>query len=473
MTSIDLPASDEHGPFEAAYTAGVVDLGDAPATPPRDHGALLGAAPSETFALRGCVLTPERAIENAYVVVGGGSTIKAVSETKPDGVPVTETDGVILPGLIDLHGHPEFNVFAAWEPPRQFPNRYSWRGSDLYKQLVREPQDRLLKAVPAKTQLRYAEIRALVGGVTAIQGTGGQATSYQDEALVRNVDKWIFGAHHGRSMIDLPSGTRGMPELEKILAGIADGSVGAFYIHLAEGRSDNERSTQEFDTLVGLNALTDKTVVIHGTALSRDQLGDMKDAGAKLVWSPQSNLRLYSETTRAADALELGLPVGLGADWLPSGSTSLLAELKVARRCLAEQGHAPKAKELVQMVTSQAALIAGLDDKLGKLAKDRPADLTVLERRHQDPWENVVEADPSWVELVMIDGDLTYGRADWIETMAETGARERLEPLIAWGKQMRLDTSYSVGEPNAEPPGLAQLRADLIGAYPQVGPIFA
>ena len=113
---------------------------------------------------------------------------------------------MILPGLIDLHGHPEFNVFAAWEPPRQFPNRYAWRGSDLYKQLVREPQDRLLKAVPPKTQLRYAEIRALVGGVTAIQGTGGQATSYQDEALVRNVDKWIFGEHRGRSMIDLPVG---------------------------------------------------------------------------------------------------------------------------------------------------------------------------------------------------------------------------------------------------------------------------
>ena len=29
---------------------------------------------------------------------------------------VIDTDGVILPGLIDLHGHPEFNVFAAWEP---------------------------------------------------------------------------------------------------------------------------------------------------------------------------------------------------------------------------------------------------------------------------------------------------------------------------------------------------------------------
>ena len=58
----------------------------------------------------------------------------------------------------------------------------------------------------------------------------------------------------------------------------------------------------------------------------------MKDAGAKLVWSPQSNLRLYGETTRAADALELGLPSASAPTGCRPGSTSLLAELKVARR---------------------------------------------------------------------------------------------------------------------------------------------
>ncbi len=121
---------------------------------------------------------------------------------------------------------------------------------------MRGPQNRLLQELPAKTQLRYAEIRALVGGVTAIQGTGGQATSYQDEALVRNVDKWIFGGQVGRSMIDLPSGALRQPELDSILTGIAAGEVKAFYIHLAEGRSDNERSKGEFDRLVELNALT-------------------------------------------------------------------------------------------------------------------------------------------------------------------------------------------------------------------------
>jgi 5-methylthioadenosine/S-adenosylhomocysteine deaminase len=459
------------GPFEAAYTAPVAE-----AAPPDGAGEarelLPRAAPAEAIAFQGCVLTPAEAIENGYVVVAG-KQIQAVQKAKPQGVRTYDTGGVILPGLVDLHGHPEFNVFAAWEPPRRFPNRYAWRGSDLYKELVRRPQDKLLKAVPPKTQLRYSEVRALVGGVTAIQGTGGQATSYQDEALVRNVDKWIFGGQVGRSMIDLPSGSRGMPELASILAGITAGTVKAFYIHLAEGRRDNDRSTQEFDRLVELNALTNRTVVIHGSALTRDQLGDLRDAGAKLVWSPQSNLRLYDETTRAKEALELGVPIGLGADWLPSGSTSLLAEVKVARRELVDQGAQPSSKKLVDMLTRDAAAIAGLGDKLGTLAPGRPADILVLERRREDPWENVVEADPGWVELVMIDGDLAYGREDWVTELTAAESRDGLEPLRAWAKRMLLDTSYAAKPAAGEPVRLAQLREDLIREYPQVGPIFA
>ena len=104
------------------------------------------------------------------------------------------------------------------------------------------------------------------------------------------------------------------------------------------GQRDNQRSIDEFAHLVSLHALTDATVMIHGTALTREEFASAAEAGAKLVWSPQSNLRLYGQTTRVADALDVGLPVALGADWLPSGSTSLLAEMKVARQELINQG---------------------------------------------------------------------------------------------------------------------------------------
>jgi 5-methylthioadenosine/S-adenosylhomocysteine deaminase len=94
------------------------------------------------------------------------------------------------------------------------------------------------------------------------------------ESLVRNVDLRIFGRHRARTMIDLPSSLteRGGDTLAAILAGITAGEVDAFYVHLAEGRRGNQRSVDEFDHMVNLGALTAATVVIHGTARTRDQL---------------------------------------------------------------------------------------------------------------------------------------------------------------------------------------------------------
>jgi len=88
------------------------------------------------------------------------------------------------------------------------------------------------------------------------------------------------------------------------------------------------------------------------------------------------------------------MPVALGADWLPSGSTSLLAELKIARRELARQGLTLPAADLVHRITAGAATVAGLDTHLGSLAAGRPADLIVLERHHADPYDNVSSPTP-------------------------------------------------------------------------------
>jgi cytosine/adenosine deaminase-related metal-dependent hydrolase len=413
-------------------------------------------------------------LSSGYVTVADG-LIADVTQNQPPGLPVLETDGVILPGLIDLHGHPEFNVFAAWEPPRLFSNRYIWRGSELYHQLIRDPQDILLTKLAPHTQLRYAEARALVGGVTAIQGASDASRSPNSEPLVRNVDLWIFGQHRARAMIDLPSSTtsRDYPRLQKIIADIAAGSIDAFYLHLCEGKQGDQRSQTEFQRFLEFNAATPATIIIHGSALSADQIRQLAAAGCKLVWSPQSNLRLYGETTLAAEALAAGMPVALGADWLPSGSTSLLAEIKVARRELARQGALIPAADLVQMVTAGAAQIAGLADHLGSLQSGRPADILVLERHLDDPYENVCQAIPSWVELVLIGGDITYGRTDWfIQLTNPAPANITTEQVIAWGKPMSLDTGYQV-KPGDPPPTLSTTRSELITAYPQVGPIFA
>lgn len=78
---------------------------------------MLTAVSAEPTAFGGSVLKSDGSIARGWVVVEGGQIV-SVRSTKPRDVEhAISTGGVILPGLIDLHGHPECNVFAAWEPP--------------------------------------------------------------------------------------------------------------------------------------------------------------------------------------------------------------------------------------------------------------------------------------------------------------------------------------------------------------------
>ncbi len=431
-------------------------------------------ATTEPFAIGGLIVRADRALQGWVTV--DGDRIVSVSEKKPTDIRLVQTDGVVLPGLLDMHNHPDFNVFAPWEPPEVYPNRYKWRGSRLYEQLVKAPNRLMNDALTLPgARLRYAEIRAMVGGVTAIQGMNGLGDS--TEPLVRNVDRYVFGAHRARTIIDLPAKVDGFgwESFAGVLKAIAEDRVDAFYVHLAEGVRDDPTSRAEFTKLKEFGGLLPQTIIIHGTALTPAEMGEAADVGAKLVWSPQSNLRLYRETTDIKAAIDAHLPVCLGADWMPSGSMTLLAEMRVAANEMHSQGVLVRPRALVQMVTSTAADIAALGERLGHLKAGRPADVVVLSRHAEDPYVSVLLSDAHDVDLVMIGGEVTYTRAEWVDPLALGAAAPNLQPILAWGRHMMLDNGYraSPGEDPQAVPTLGDLRADLIGVFPQVGPIWA
>ncbi len=469
--------------FDASYLIGVPTAlpltpgqgADVPGVGGRNSPALqrrVGLRATEPVALGGSLILPTGSPARGWVTVEEG-TIVDIGARKPSGVRTIQTAGVLLPGLIDLHGHPEFNIFAPWEPPRVFINRTQWRNSPIYQRLIRDPWDQLTGNGTApsvkRAMTRYAEVRAVVSGTTAIQGAS-QDYPNKAEALVRNVDLVIFGTQVARSTVDF--GRLRPDDVASIQRGIASGSVKAHYVHLAEGTRTNQASINEFLRFSESPLFGKATVVIHGTALARSHFEHMAEVGAKLVWSPQSNLRLYDETTDVRAAMDAGVPVALGADWMPSGSPSLLHEIKIAQRCLAEQAVNVTSQQLVAMVTSVAADIAGLGDRLGRIEIGRPADLVVFQRRHRDPYDNVVAAYPSWVDLVMIGGDIVYGRPDWV---AQTTAGEEYEHVGAWGRRMALDTRFGTPDEttsNGPPRRLSEIRGQLINRYPAIGPIF-
>ena len=379
------------------------------------------------------MLKSDGSLARGWVVVQGG-LIVSVRSTKPRDVELAiTTGGVILPGLIDLHGHPEYNVFAAWEPPKTYINRGRWRDSDEYDQLIKKPWAALTsggKSVSVKTAMtRYAEVRAAVGGVTAIQGAS-QDYPKKAEALVRNVDLLVFGSQVARSTVDFDR--LDDDDVESIRKGIFDTqTVKAHYVHLAEGQKTNDTSVREFQRFAASPLFSEATVMIHGTALPREHFDQLAAVGGKLVWSPQSNLRLYNETTDIGAALAAGVPIALGADWMPSGSPSLLHELKVAWQVITQTGVPPRRRTWCGWSPPVPPRSPAWATSSAPWRSGEPADLTILQKHLDDPYENVVAAYPSWVELVMIGGDLIYGRADWV---AQLSTPADYEPVTAWGR---------------------------------------
>ena len=188
----------------------------------------------------------------------------------------------------------------------------------------------------------------------------------------------------------------------------------ALFIHLAEGTDD--AAEEEFTFVQSQSLLNPKGVIIHGIPLSAADFQAMADNGTALVWSPRSNLELYGETADILAALDARVEIALAPDWAITGSSNMLGELKVAAQWNREQlGGRLTDRQLVDMVTSVPAHIAGIDDEVGAISVGLRADILVINGDHNSPFRAVIDATAADVELVFIDGVPLYGDRIFME----------------------------------------------------------
>jgi 5-methylthioadenosine/S-adenosylhomocysteine deaminase len=414
-------------------------------------------APRPTLLLQGTIVTMNDrhdVIPNGRVLVRGGVIISIWSGAKPPGLITSDARvvtagkrGLIFPGLINIHDHPTFDALPLWAPPSShkqafagrptgrepYDNRYQWNTASPpeLQRLVQSPKAALTDADALNLQrqvLLHAEMRDALAGTTTVQGEPNDAAN---GLVIHNTDGKNFGHARVESWV---------PRIDTIDAAgprqrMASGAVDAWFVHLAEGVRDGDRvagdstsSRAEFGTLKQLGLLADKTVVIHGTALERADFKEMAAAGAKLVWSPLSNLLLYGRTTQVYDALAEGVNVSLGTDWTPGGSNTLLDELKIAdislrdKRVLgAARGawtNAALDRELADMVTRNPAKALRWPE-VGSIETGKHADLLVLQRpartptrKPDSPYRNLIDATQKDVRVVLVDGQPVAGDAD-------------------------------------------------------------
>ena len=207
---------------------------------------------------------------------------------------------------------------------------------------VKAPCDAALKRIPCE-MVRYGEIAALISGITSVQGTPNRTCN---KGLVRNIENQnelpTLSPDHIRTAVLSIASFQDTVDFTK---------TRSFVPHIAEGIGETPR--KEFDVLKAKGLLRSETAIIHGTAFGEAEFAEMGRVGAKLIWSPQSNLALYAQTTQVPLALKHGVEVSLGVDWNPSGSDTMFEELRVAKQVDEEQwGNVIGDVLLVQMITS-------------------------------------------------------------------------------------------------------------------------
>jgi cytosine/adenosine deaminase-related metal-dependent hydrolase len=380
-----------------------------------DPGPPLLASP---LIVRGHLITFDdgNEIEDGALYIDARGLIQGVAKRGDpppagfDGATEVETGGLVFPGLIDLHNHMAYNCLSLWVPPDRttpWTRRSQWPDDPNYKPDISLPANALCHA-DAKAVLKYVETKAVVGGVTAIQGSAKLSHPFEG-FMVRNVEFETFGTGKktvNQSVIAFTTGAQCSAAAKDLAAGHA------FLYHLCEG-TDPKLLATDYAIVQSHGLLQHRWIGIHSTALQKPQF-DQWNASAvpgSLVWSPFSNLWLYGATTDVRTAKRAGMRICLGADWSPSGSKSLLGELKVAdlhiRAQQLETEFPPQA--ICAMATSNPADALGWDGRLGRLKTGLHGDFLVLPDRGADPYTTLIRATEPDIQLVAINGYPMYG----------------------------------------------------------------
>ncbi len=394
---------------------------------------------SRAFLLKGRVVTMDgetNVINNGNVMIRDGKItgVWASNNNPPAGVdftdvPIVETDGTIYPGLIDLHNHVHYNHIPLWDfevhlsdsqksEEGGYTNRYQWGNNWDYGPSITWMKTNIQSSYRwdmASEQMKYAEVQAVSGGVTAMQGSPSSGTQAWDSILSRNVELYNFG-QDGISTCAVCGAADDDYTGSHLISQSESGTLNAWFVHLSEGV--DQSSKDEFDALWNKGLIMDETIVIHGTAMDSSQFNQMASVNSELVWSPLSNLLLYGDTTDVVAAHQAGVSISISPDWGPSGSKNNLHELKVADMWNSNNLNGYFSNyQLVEMVTSNPADATGWAPFVGRIKADLYADLVVIDTFHEDPYRNLIEAIDADVALTVVQGKAVFGDVDIMQQL--------------------------------------------------------
>ncbi|MDM0001686.1 amidohydrolase family protein [Variovorax sp. J22P240] len=409
-------------------------------------------ADSPKLVLQGRVVTMNGSFKviadgRVYTQNGDIVAVQEASAPAPAGfgnTAVTNSGGTIYPGLIDLHNHMPYNVLPLWQVPKKFSNRGQWARHAEYQSKISAPMQTLAATPDLLASIcRYVEAKVLIGGTTTGQGitlANQSGIRRYFRGVVRNVEATDDEAA-------LPAASTRVPDVAakdaKTFLTRLKKEKTCYLLHLSEGTDPTARRAFQSLRIGDDNwAITSSLCGIHAAALQAPDFQVLAANGGSMVWSPFSNLLLYGGTADVAAAKAAGVPISLGCDWAPSGSRNLLNELKVAQLFSEANGGIFAARELVAMVTREAAGLLGWERVVGTVEAGKRADLIIVQGASGDPYQQLIRAKESDLLLVMISGVGRFGDATLMRKLGFAG-----EAITIGGTKRMLFLAHPAEDP--------------------------
>lgn len=366
-------------------------------------------------------------LRDGAVMVDTDGRIAAVGprlalEAPADAEIVDLGDAALLPGLVNVHAHPELSIFRGALEDLRF--------RDWILRLVGAKRSSLTEA-DYDVAARWSLVECLRAGMTTVAATESSAASFgalRDAGMRGLVYREVFGpdpAVADEAMADLRGCVERLrrDETDLVRVGISPHApytvsdalftAAARYacseglpmaIHAGESVPERDLVTRgEGDFAPGLRArgiatpprgattvemldrlgvLAARPLLIHCVLVEYDDMVRMADHGCAVAHCPVANAKLGHGIAPYAELREAGVRVGLGTDSVGSNNRQdLLEEARIAS--LLHRGRVASydvltPTDLLRLVTVDGAQALGLEERIGTLEPGKDADLCAV-----------------------------------------------------------------------------------------------
>ena len=366
------------------------------------------------YKARFIAVSPQNILENRYINIKAGAVIEISTRILPQTARIINLgDGIIIPALINTHTHLELSAFK-----NKIPYNYGfkkWVKTLLEKRENTDKKNLINAAKTTATRLlntgcaACAEVSTLkitkqiftkspLAGVWFEEKLKNNLSDFKIDKTEAQKNKYYSYAGHA------PHTTS--PLLLAQLKKQTEKASLPFSIHTAESAEEIEFITTakgkwaDFLTerkidyknwgipakspvqyLYNLNILNPRTILVHLTFATEEDLCIIKNSGANICLCPRSNQNLHGRLPNIEKITQLGINASLGTDSLASVDTlDILDETAF----IAKKYSAISAENLLAMATINGAKALGIEKYYGTIEKGKKASFLYLPVKEAD-----------------------------------------------------------------------------------------